>query len=62
MIRRLHRTVVAGKPTFSCLMPVAAVGRRPVRTIESTGTASMTPSRKAFVDRKRPVRLLHQLE
>ena len=31
--------IVDGKPTFSCLMPVAAVGTRSVRTIESLGTA-----------------------
>lgn len=43
--------LVAGKPTFSCLMPVAAVGERPVRTIESLGTAERPgPLQKAFVD------------
>jgi nicotinate dehydrogenase subunit A len=30
--------IVGGKPVFSCLMPVAAIGERPVRTIEGLGT------------------------
>ena len=36
--------IVDGKPTFSCLMPVAAVGTRSVRTIESLGTAEHPPA------------------
>jgi nicotinate dehydrogenase subunit A len=31
--------IVDDRPTFSCLVPVAALGDRPVRTIESLGTA-----------------------
>ncbi|PMX94326.1 2Fe-2S iron-sulfur cluster-binding protein, partial [Pseudomonas sp. GW460-13] len=32
-------TVIVGdRPVFSCLMPVSAIGSRPVRTIESLGT------------------------
>jgi aerobic-type carbon monoxide dehydrogenase small subunit (CoxS/CutS family) len=43
--------LVAGKPTFSCLMPVAALGKRPVRTIESLGTAERPgPLQKAFIE------------
>ena len=45
-------TVIVGdRPVFSCLMPVAAVGARPVRTIESLGTADKPgPLQKAFID------------
>ncbi|RDK08194.1 (2Fe-2S)-binding protein [Cupriavidus lacunae] len=43
--------LVAGKPTFSCLMPVSALGKRPVRTIESLGTAERPgPLQKAFIE------------
>ena len=42
--------IVDGKPTFSCLMPVAAVGTRSVRTIESLGTAEHPPLQRAFVE------------
>jgi len=43
--------LVADKPTFSCLMPVGAVGKRLVRTIESLGTAERPgPLQKAFID------------
>jgi len=43
--------IVDGKPTFSCVTPVAAIGKRPVRTIESLGTAEKPgPLQKAFID------------
>lgn len=43
--------LVAGKPTFSCLMPVSAVGSRPVRTIESLGTAERPgPLQTSFIE------------
>lgn len=44
-------TVIVGdKPTFSCLIPVSAVGQRKVRTIESLGTAEHPgPLQKAFI-------------
>lgn len=43
--------IVGGQPVFSCLMPVSAVGSRPVRTIEGLGTPQQ-PSvlQKAFID------------
>jgi aerobic-type carbon monoxide dehydrogenase small subunit (CoxS/CutS family) len=43
--------IVDGKPVFSCLMPVSAVGSRPVRTVEGLGTPQR-PSvlQKAFID------------
>ncbi|KWR89905.1 (2Fe-2S)-binding protein [Cupriavidus sp. IDO] len=45
--------LVAGKPTFSCLMPVSAVGKRPVRTIESLGTAGQPgPLQQAFIEQQ----------
>ena len=31
--------IVDGEPTFSCLVPVSAIGARVVRTLESLGTA-----------------------
>ena len=42
---------VAGKPVLSCLMPIAAVGARPVRTIEGLGTPAQ-PSliQAAFIE------------
>lgn len=45
-------TVMVGDTaTFSCLMPVAAVGKRPVRTIESLGSAARPgPLQQAFID------------
>ncbi|MFJ1256792.1 (2Fe-2S)-binding protein [Cupriavidus sp. CuC1] len=45
-------TVIVGdRLVFSCLMPVASIGTRPVRTIESLGTAdSPGPLQKAFID------------
>ncbi|RZT36709.1 (2Fe-2S)-binding protein [Cupriavidus agavae] len=43
--------IVEGKPTFSCVTPVAAIGKRPVRTIESLGTAQKPgPLQQAFID------------
>jgi len=43
--------IVDGKPVFSCLTPVSAVGNRPVRTVEGLGTPQK-PSvlQKAFID------------
>ncbi|HEY0296591.1 MAG TPA: (2Fe-2S)-binding protein [Bordetella sp.] len=45
--------IVDGKPVFSCLTPVSAVGKRPVRTIEGLGTPEK-PSvlQKAFIDKQ----------
>jgi len=45
--------IVGGKPVFSCLTPVSAVGARPVRTIEGLGTPEQ-PSvlQKAFIDKQ----------
>jgi aerobic-type carbon monoxide dehydrogenase small subunit (CoxS/CutS family) len=40
-----------GKPVFSCLVPLAALGDRPVRTIESLGTAEQPgPVQAAFIE------------
>ena len=40
-----------GKPVLSCLVPLAAVGTRPVRTIESLGTAERPgPVQAAFIE------------
>ena len=47
-------TVIVGdEPVFSCLLPVAAVGERNVRTVEGLGDAQH-PSRlqQAFIDRQ----------
>jgi aerobic-type carbon monoxide dehydrogenase small subunit (CoxS/CutS family) len=42
---------VAGKPVFSCVMPVSAVEGKPVRTIEGLGTPGhLSPLQQAFVD------------
>ncbi|WP_066742384.1 (2Fe-2S)-binding protein [Cupriavidus sp. D384] len=43
--------IVDNQPTFSCLTPVAALGQRAVRTIESLGTTDK-PGRlqQAFID------------
>ncbi|AOJ07526.1 (2Fe-2S)-binding protein [Burkholderia mayonis] len=45
-------TVIVGdQPVFSCLLPVASIGARPVRTIESLGSAERPgPLQKAFID------------
>lgn len=40
-----------GKPVMSCLVPLAAIGDRPVRTIESLGTAERPgPVQAAFIE------------
>ena len=40
-----------GKPVLSCLVPLAAIGDRPVRTIESLGTAERPgPVQAAFIE------------
>ena len=40
-----------GKPVFSCLVPLAAIGARQVRTIEGLGTAERPgPVQAAFID------------
>lgn len=40
---------LAGRAIFSCLTPLAAVGDRPVRTVEGLGTAAhMSPLQFAF--------------
>jgi aerobic-type carbon monoxide dehydrogenase small subunit (CoxS/CutS family) len=45
--------IVGGQPVFSCLLPVAAVGNRPVRTIEGLGTAGQPGAlQRAFIDRQ----------
>ncbi|MFM0188598.1 (2Fe-2S)-binding protein [Paraburkholderia nemoris] len=45
-------TVIVGdKAAFSCLMPVSSIGNRPVRTIESLGTAEHPgPLQKSFIE------------
>jgi nicotinate dehydrogenase subunit A len=47
-------TVIVGdQPVFSCLLPVAAVGTRAVRTIEGLGsTAQPGRLQQAFIDRQ----------
>jgi nicotinate dehydrogenase subunit A len=47
-------TVIVGKqPMFSCLLPVAAVGDRPVRTIEGLGSADTPgPLQQAFIEQQ----------
>jgi aerobic-type carbon monoxide dehydrogenase small subunit (CoxS/CutS family) len=45
--------IVDGEPVFSCLMPVAAIGDRNVRTIEGLGSASKPGKlQKAFMDKQ----------
>jgi aerobic-type carbon monoxide dehydrogenase small subunit (CoxS/CutS family) len=45
--------IVGGEAVFSCLLPVAAVGERPVRTIEGLGTAARPgPLQQAFIDQQ----------
>ena len=40
-----------GRAVYSCLTPLAAVGDRPVRTVEGLGTADrMSPLQRAFAD------------
>ncbi|MFL9992768.1 (2Fe-2S)-binding protein [Paraburkholderia sediminicola] len=45
-------TVIVGdRAAFSCLMPVSSIGSRPVRTIESLGTAEHPgPLQKSFIE------------
>ncbi|WP_158939028.1 (2Fe-2S)-binding protein [Burkholderia sp. S171] len=47
-------TVIVGdKPVFSCLMPVAAIGTRPVRTIEGLGSTEKPGKlQQAFIDKQ----------
>jgi nicotinate dehydrogenase subunit A len=47
-------TVIVGKQAvFSCLLPVAALGERPVRTVEGLGVAGKPgPLQQAFIDRQ----------
>ena len=47
-------TVIVGdKPVFSCLMPVAAIGNRSVRTIEGLGsTDNPGKLQQAFIDKQ----------
>jgi nicotinate dehydrogenase subunit A len=43
--------IVDGEAVFSCLIPVSSIGKRPVRTIESLGTAEHPgPLQKSFID------------
>lgn len=45
--------IVDGQATFSCVLPIAAVGTRAVRTIESLGSAAQPgPLQKAFLDKQ----------
>ncbi|PZP35872.1 MAG: (2Fe-2S)-binding protein [Roseateles depolymerans] len=42
--------IVEGQPVFSCITPVAAIGERRVRTLESLGTADKPgPLQQAFI-------------
>lgn len=44
---------VGGDPVFSCLLPVVAVGERPVRTVEGLGGADHPgPLQQAFIDQQ----------
>ncbi|HEX3637494.1 MAG TPA: (2Fe-2S)-binding protein [Paraburkholderia sp.] len=47
-------TVIVGdKPVFSCLMPVAAIGNRSVRTIEGLGSTDKPGKlQQAFIDKQ----------
>ncbi|MFP4906110.1 (2Fe-2S)-binding protein, partial [Paraburkholderia sp. BR14261] len=41
------------EPVFSCLLPVVAVGERPVRTVEGLGSADHPgPLQQAFIDQQ----------
>ncbi|HVB16147.1 MAG TPA: (2Fe-2S)-binding protein, partial [Stellaceae bacterium] len=43
--------LVDGEPVFSCLVPVAALQGRPIKTIEGLGTADKPgPLQQAFID------------
>ncbi|CAN7729828.1 (2Fe-2S)-binding protein [Paraburkholderia terricola] len=42
--------IVGGEAVFSCLVPVSSIGARPVRTVESLGTAEHPgPLQKSFI-------------
>jgi nicotinate dehydrogenase subunit A len=44
---------VGGEPVFSCLLPIVAVGERPVLTVEGLGTADRPgPLQQAFIDQQ----------
>jgi nicotinate dehydrogenase subunit A len=45
-------TVIVGdQAVFSCLVPVSSIGTRPVRTVESLGTADQPgPLQKSFIE------------
>lgn len=47
-------TVIVGdQPVFSCLLPVSAVGERPVRTIEGLGSVDKPgPLQQAFINQQ----------
>jgi nicotinate dehydrogenase subunit A len=43
--------LVENKPIYSCLIPIAILSGRPIRTVESLGTADNPgPMQKAFMD------------
>ena len=43
--------IVGGQAVFSCLVPVSSIGTRPVRTIESLGSAGRPgPLQQSFID------------
>ena len=43
--------LVDGEPVFSCLVPVAALQGRPIRTVEGLGNADKpSPLQQAFID------------
>ncbi len=45
--------IVGGEPVFSCLMPVAACGERPVRTVEGLGSVEHPGAlQRAFIDQQ----------
>ena len=45
--------IVDKRPVFSCLMPVSAVGKRAVRTIEGLGSADKpAPIQQAFIEQQ----------
>ena len=44
--------LLAGKPVYSCQMLVLQVGRRPINTVESLGSAkNLSPLQRAFLDK-----------
>jgi nicotinate dehydrogenase subunit A len=47
-------TVIVGDaPVFSCLLPVVAVDKRPIRTVEGLGTIEQPgPLQQAFIDQQ----------